>query len=138
MQVHIIVGIGDFSTNLPGNMKGVMADTAASPNDPIFINHHGMVDCILEEWLKRNPDAVYPDVPSNLKGHQKNGTIVPFFPVFKHNDHFQTADNFGYSCELTKPAAGPTTTTNAAVFLKPPKWVLIIGALLCMASFVSI
>ena len=50
-QVHIIVGIGDFMSDLVKNESGVMADVAASPNDPIFINHHTMIDCILEEWL---------------------------------------------------------------------------------------
>ena len=63
MQVHIILGIGDFATNSTSNMTGVMGDVSASPNDPIFINHHTMVDCILEEWLQSHPDRVYPDVP---------------------------------------------------------------------------
>ena len=85
-------------SNLGENQKGVMADVAASPNDPIFINHHTMIDCILEEWLRVHPDAYYPSV--TLRGHQKDGYIVPFYPLFKHKDMFKTAHNFGYSCNL--------------------------------------
>ena len=68
LQVHIILGIGDFEvvSDLPNNMTGVMADVGASPNDPVFLDHHTMVDCILEEWLQEHPDASYPDnVPVN-------------------------------------------------------------------------
>ena len=100
MQVHIILGIGKLRGDLPpSNLSGVMADVAASPNDPVFISHHAMVDCIFEEWLKRNPDATYPDGVST-NGHQGSDFIVPFFPIFQHNDMFKVADNFGYSCDL--------------------------------------
>lgn len=96
----MIVGIGHMKSDLPSHMKGVLADTAASPNDPIFINHHGMIDCIFDEWLQRNPTATYPDVRDGLKGHRKDDYIVPFFPLYKHSDIFKTADNFGYSCDI--------------------------------------
>lgn len=128
MQVHIIVGIGDFATDIPGNMKGVMADVAASPNDPMFINHHGMVDCVLEEWLQRHPDAEYPDVPGEIKGHQRDGYIVPFFPLFKHDDVFGTAENFGYSCRLSN--------ISAAVATKPFNWAVLIGG--AIGAFLSL
>ena len=78
----------------------MMADTAASPNDPLFISHHAMVDCIVEEWLQRNPNGRYPDVPEDIKGHQREGYIVPLFPLYKHSDMFMTADNFGYTCDI--------------------------------------
>ena len=77
-----------------------MGDVAASPSDPIFINHHGMVDCILEEWLQENKDAQYPHDPRIRRGHRKNDNTVPFFPVITHSEMFKTADNFGYSCDL--------------------------------------
>ncbi len=101
MQVHIIVGIGDFKLagTLASNMKGVMADVAASPNDPVFINHHGMIDYILEMWLNSNRSRVYPDIPSERKGHQRDSFIVPFFPLFKHSDVFKEAADLGYSYE---------------------------------------
>ena len=75
-----------------------MADIAASPDDPMFINHHTMVDCILEEWLQGHPGADYPT--EQIEKHQKNGYIVLFYLLFKHKDMFKTADNFGYSCNL--------------------------------------
>ncbi len=82
-------------------MRGVMGDVTASPNDPVFINHHAMIDCIFEMWLQ-NCDATYPDdVPDAQKGHQRGSYLVPFFPLFKHEDMMKTADNFGYSCNLT-------------------------------------
>ena len=77
-----------------------MADVAASANDPIFLNHHAMVDCIFEEWLKINDNAEYPDPVPN-PGHRKNDYIVPFFPLYKHEDMFKRAENFGYQCSIT-------------------------------------
>ena len=102
-----------------------MADVAASPNDPLFINHHSMVDCIFEEWLKAHPDAEYPpNVPEELKGHQKNGYIVPFFPLFTHNQLFKKAEEFGYSCEL-----------SAAVLFKPfTSIILVVGGLVSLMN----
>ena len=117
-----------------------MADVAASPNDPIFINHHTMIDCILEEWVRGHPDADYPpNIPSKLKGHQKDGYIVPFYPLFKHKDMFDTADNFGYSCNLpnitvsghTPTPAGPGGLVLLVVF-GISGTVLFTGILLCL------
>lgn len=137
IQVHIIVGIGNFEAvgNLSSTMRGVMADVAASPNDPIFINHHSMVDCVLEEWLQRNPDAQYPDVPSEIKGHQRDAYIVPFFPLYKHSDFFNTAENFGYSCGLSNVTVPRSAATSAP---KPLHWVVWIGALGGLISLRSI
>ena len=103
-----------MKSDLRNDMKGVMADVAASPNDPLFINHHTMVDCILEGWLQRNPNAQYPQADDIPRGHQKDDYIVPFFPLFKHSDMFKTADNFGYSCDLFSPVSpsGPTRGGN--------------------------
>ena len=86
-------------------MKGVMEDVAASPNDPIFINHHAMIDCIFEEWLKINSQSADPQTyPSNSEirsGHKAEDYIVPIIPLYKHEQMFKTADNFGYSCNLS-------------------------------------
>ena len=90
-------------------MTGVMADVAASPNDPIFINHHAMIDCILEEWLKINNQSAYPSSGSGnseiRSGHKAEDYIVPFIPLYKHGQMFKTADNFGYSCTIDSSAA---------------------------------
>ncbi len=104
-----------------------MDDIAASPNDPIFINHHTMIDCILEEWLKKNPNCTYPE-DVGIKGHRKNDYIVPFFPLYKHSDRFKTADNFGYSCTLLRPP-----NNNSAALSKPFNWMVLLGA---MGSFI--
>ena len=89
-----------------------MADVAASSGDPIFINHHAMVDCILEEWLQRNKNAQYPQDDQIRQGHKQNDYLVPFFPLVTHAEMFKTADNFGYSCRLDSPSSaiklGPT------------------------------
>ena len=110
MQVHITLGIGRFDNGFESYEKGVMGDVAASANDPIFINHHTMVDCILEEWLQAQQNNRNIDYPANRtirKGHRRNDYIVPFIPLYTHNMMFKRADSFGYSCNI--PDAAPTT-----------------------------
>ena len=118
-QVHIILGIGNFSN---GNLvesgtlsEGTMGNVAASPNDPVFINHHTMVDSIFEQWLQQNPNSVYggPKNDPKFAGHSANDCIVPFIPVYTHMDMFKPAENFGYSYDYIKsPTTGPTTATT--------------------------
>ena len=79
-----------------------MADIAASANDPIFLNHHAMVDCIFETWLQNNPSAQYPQNDKIPQGHRQQDYIVPFFPLHTHQEMFSTADTFGYQC-IIKP-----------------------------------
>ena len=79
-----------------------MGDVASSANDPIFLNHHAMVDCILEEWLQQNPEATYPESNEIRIGHKANDYLVPFIPLYTNNQMFKTADNFGYSCTLSQ------------------------------------
>ena len=104
MQVHNIVGIGDLTADTPTEKTGQIFDIGASPNDPIFIVHHIMVDCIFDEWLSRHPDQGYPqNVPLTLstQGHRANDYMVPFFPLYTNADMFKpAAENFGYSCNL--------------------------------------
>ena len=78
-----------------------MGDVAASANDPIFLNHRAMVDCIFETWLQKNPTAQYPVNDNIPNGHQQKDYIVPFFPLYRHRDMFSTADKFGYRCKIT-------------------------------------
>ena len=98
------MGISHFEHTLQPDEKGVMADVTAASSDPIFINHHAMVDCILEEWLQENKDAQYPQDPRIRPGHRKDDNTVPFFPIITHGEMFKTADNFGYSCDLRDAA----------------------------------
>ena len=102
------MGLGYFGSDAQNNKNiwGVMADVAASANDPIFLNHHAMVDCIFETWLQNNPNAQYPvsnDIP---KGHRYDDYIVPFFPLYTHGDMFSTAEKFGYQCKLQPVKSG--------------------------------
>ena len=87
--------------SLNKNETGVMADVAAASSDPIFINHHAMIDCILEEWLQKNKNAQYPRNAAIQQGHKYDDYIVPFFPLVTQGEMFKMADNFGYSCELS-------------------------------------
>ena len=75
-----------------------MWDVAASPNDPIFINHHAMIDCIFEVWMKQHPDANYPKDDQINNGHKADDYIVPFLPLYTHEEMFKNPQNFGYSC----------------------------------------
>ena len=88
-----------------------MANVAAAANDPIFLNHHAMIDCIFEEWLKRKSTPEYPTNGAIPRGHGKNDYIVPFFPLYRHQDMFKTAENFGYRCSRL-PNISPTTNPN--------------------------
>ena len=112
VQVHIILGIAHFDNTLERDEKGVMADVAAASSDPIFINHHAMIDCILEEWFQKNKNAQYPRNAAIQQGHRYNDYIVPFFPLVTQGEMFKTADNFGYSCKLS----GATRLGSAPLF----------------------
>ena len=99
-------------------MTGQIFDRGGSPNDPVFIVHHTMIDCMFDEWMQRYPDQRYPDdVPLTIstQGHQAHSYMVPFFPVYTNADMFKlAASNFGYYCNLTNltTATDTTNTTN--------------------------
>lgn len=74
-----------------------MAHVAASPNDPIFINHHTMIDCVFDRWFEKENPGSYP-TDATKDGHNIDDYIVPFIPLFKHSDMFKKGSNFGYKC----------------------------------------
>ena len=118
LQVHIILGIGDLKEGptIPFDEQGVMSCVAASPNDPIFINHHANIDCILEKWLQENKDDLtYPSSAEIRQGHRATDYIVPFIPLYTHRDMFKTSDNFGYMCSTsnTEDEGDNSSTTRA-------------------------
>jgi tyrosinase len=124
LQVHIILGLGDIK-NAPTSFsdQGVMSCIVASPNDPIFINHHGKIDFMLEEWLMQNKDnLVYPQDNRIRQGHRGNDYIVPFIPLYTHEDMFKPADNFGYEYPDTGTACprrqrqNPSSCANSSSF----------------------
>ena len=104
--MHIILGIGNFSNVdliKSGTLnEGTMGDVAASPNDPVFINHHTMIDSIFEQWLQQYPNGKYggPMMEPKFAGHSANDCIVPFIPVYTHMDMFKPAKDFGYSYDF--------------------------------------
>ena len=120
-QVHIILGIAHFESEVQPEKSGVMADVAASSGDPIFLNHHAMVDCILEEWFNMNTNAQYPQDKRIPQGHKENDYLVPFFPLVRNGEMFKTADNFGYSCSLDQ--------SNAAIKLGSTVWLFVLMVL---------
>ena len=123
---HIVVGIGDGTGSccvpcsnrswchhssalryrkIPFQRTGVIAFVDSSPNDPVFLNHHTMVDCIIEEWLQRYGDSIsYPHSSGIREGHRAWDYTMPFIELFMQKDMLKTADNFGYSCYLPKKA----------------------------------
>ena len=139
LQVHIILGSGD---NTPINFsdQGVMSCVAASPNDPIFFNHDGKIDFILEEWLVQNKDnLVYPQDDRIRHGHRGSDYIVPFIPLYTHEDMFKTADNFGYEYPDTdddEPTDEPNGEPGLAVSTKAYN-ILIFGLTLAVVVFVE-
>ena len=86
------------SLNLPERMRGQIDDLAASPNDPLFILHHSMMDCLFDEWLQRHSDAEYPVDPLVTQGHRKDDFVGSFFPLYTNGDMFKGAEVFGYFC----------------------------------------
>ena len=89
-----------------------MGNVAGSPNDPIFFNHHTMIDCLFERWLvlqvERQNTLNYPELPDQKKsafaGHGPGDCLVPFIPLYTNNDMFKLSTEFGYTCpDLTLP-----------------------------------
>ncbi len=104
-----------------------MGDVPVAANDPIFINHHSMVDYIFEQWLLREYDAPYgpPDTAdSKYIGHREHDCLVPFLPLNTHSDLYKKASEFGYEYEENdgkeRSAAnpgGPTPGTSLSTSL---------------------
>ena len=82
-----------------------MGDITISASDPIFLNHHSMVDSILEKWIVKHRQIAYPtNIPAELNGtlfigHRADDYIVPFYPLFTHRDMFKEASEIGYRYE---------------------------------------
>ena len=149
MQVHILLGLDSFGDKGCGKPKdtrvckstpdksesAAMADVRASPNDPVFIHHHAMIDLIFEEWLKSHPSATYGGPPSNSQfpGHAAGDCAVPFMPVFTHSEAFKRASTFGYSYE---PLEEDTTTTNTPTTDSTPSSMAMVSVPLIVTGIV--
>ena len=128
------MGLGYFGSDAHNNksISGVMADVAASANDPIFLNHHAMVDCIFETWLQENPGARYPTDNNNIPpGHRYDDYIVPFFPLYKHSDMFTTANNFGYRCIIETNQSSNLRLLALLVLIIPVVFMIVCSICCC-------
>ena len=100
-------------------MRGALFDFGGSPNDPLFILLHLMIDCILQEWSKLHPDSGYPVHPLLVRdGHRKDDYMRTFFPLVTNGQAFAPAEEFGYYCEL--PNIGLTEPTGMVTCKNTP------------------
>ena len=106
-------------------MKGTIEDVAASPNDPFFITHHVMIDCILEELLIRHSDAEFPNDPLVQDGHKRDDYVRGFFPLFTNGDLFKRTEEFGYSCRLANLTDPENHAATVAVMTWPFQLLLV-------------
>ena len=90
-QIHVLLG-------------GTMKSPPIAANDPVFINHHTMIDCLFEQWLENHPnrESQYPPtLDPKFAGHAPGDCMVPFIPVYTHSEVFsKSASHYGYSCGL--------------------------------------
>ena len=115
-QIHTLLGLGNITAEPSFTEQGVIGDGSSSPNDPIFINHHAMVDCMLEEWIDRY-QAGKDDYPTSQRvkyGHRARDYTVPFIPLYQQRDMLVSADNFGYSCSIPESSV---TSLHASLVL---------------------
>ena len=103
VEVHVLVGF-----------NGTIGEIPIAANDPVFINHHTMIDCLFEQWLTShtNRTNMYPaSLDAQFAGHAANDCIVPFIPLYTHEEVFlKSADDYGYRCDL--PLFVPPTGTG--------------------------
>ena len=116
--------------------EGTMANVAASPNDPVFFNHHTMVDSIFEQWLQQYPNGKYggPKNDPKFAGHSNNDCIVPFIPVYTHMEMFKQAENFGYAYDFisSPPTTRPTTPITSSPSIGPTNATDSFKGMLCV------
>ena len=85
---------------LPFESQGLLYDIAGSPTDPLFVLHHIMLDCVLQEWIKLHPDTVYPVSPLIRDGHRIDDYLRTFFPLVTNEEVFTNPEEFGVYCTL--------------------------------------
>ncbi|VDL63268.1 unnamed protein product [Nippostrongylus brasiliensis] len=83
--------VKDFQTigeKLSFTHSGDMLITTTATNDPLFFNHHSMIDLIWELWRTQQQsrterETEYPDdnAACSSSAHFVNNTMAPFFPM---------------------------------------------------------
>ena len=72
----------------------------SASNDPIFPLNHSFLDRIYEKWLRKyNNDASLLYLLDAPLGHNKHDVIVPFFPLYTHQQMVKKSFEFNYECE---------------------------------------
>ena len=115
--------------DLSCNETGMMSAVDASPNDPIFVNHHAMLDGILDEWILANEDEEYTVSPLIREGHRADDYIVPFIPLYTQESFLKPASDFGYECN-------PRLSDNA-LFTAPSILFMLTAATLTLVVIVG-
>ena len=96
-------------------LGGTIGSIPIAANDPVFINHHTMIDCLFEQWLQSSrSNKQYPrTLDPKFAGHAAGDCIVPFIPVYNHGEVFsKSANDYGYSCDLRSFLATDTHSTE--------------------------
>ena len=106
MQVHIL-------------LSGTIGSIPIAANDPVFINHHTMIDCLFEQWLTDHPNRQYPaTLQAQFAGHADGDCIFPFIPLFNHNEVFSmNASDLGFSCDLRSFNSGARLVNSLALLI---------------------
>ena len=72
----------------------------SASNDPIFPLHHSFLDRIYEKWLRRyNKDGSVLYLLYAPIGHNRHDLVVPFFPLYPHQQMVKKSFEFGYEYE---------------------------------------
>ena len=118
-----------------------MGDVPIASNDPVFINHHTMIDCIFEQWLRNHPlpNRMYPaQLRPEFAGHAAGDCLVPFIPVYNHSFFFNhISDDFGYSCDLRSFPLDPTTPNSTATTAELSAMLLFSLIVVCLLIIIA-
>ena len=84
-------------------LGGHMRVVPAASNDPIFFLHHANIDRIFEAWLRKFSGNIPPYKPMSggHPGHNRNDSLVPFFPLKTNADMYKVSSELGYQYDTT-------------------------------------
>ena len=95
-----------------------------------------MVDCILQEWLKRHPKFEYPVDPQVPDGHRRDDYVRGYFPLYTNGEILTRAEEFGFYCNLpnlgmTQPIGDLKRSISFSFFLFLSNCVYKMAIMLC-------
>ncbi len=90
---------------------GSLADTATSPNDPVFWLHHANIDRILEAWWIAH-DYEYLPVSGGPHGNNIDDQLYPY--TYTNGDMAVSTVSLGYAYDVL-PTAGGTEEAQPVV-----------------------